>query len=166
MKTNKLTLLISCMLFLFAACAIAAWVEPPGDCKYCGMDRNTFSHSRMVITYADGSTTGTCSINCTVVDKLANRDKTATSYQVADYNSRKLIDARSAVWVIGGKKSGVMTPVAKWAFGDRESASAFIKENGGMLATFDDAFKATERELTDQDRHDSHDHTGHGGHNH
>jgi len=166
MKTNRLALLIACIIFLYAACAIAAWVEPPGDCKYCGMDRNKFSHSRMLITYADGSSIGTCSINCTVVDKFANRDKKVGSYQVGDYNSRKLIDAKSAVWVIGGRKSGVMTAVAKWAFSDKKSANAFIKANGGKLATFDDAVKATERELVDEESHDSHDQKSHGKHQH
>jgi len=159
-------ILLACITLAAAGLAHAAWVEPPGDCKYCGMDRNRFAHSRMVITYADGSSTGTCSINCTVVDKFANRDKTVASYQVGDYNSRKLIDAKSAVWVIGGRKSGVMTAVAKWAFSDKKSASAFIKENGGKLATFDDAFKATERELADEDPHGSHDHASHGTHKH
>lgn len=159
-------LLLTCITLASAGLLHATWVEPPGDCKYCGMDRNKFAHSRMVITYADGSSTGTCSINCTVVDKLANRDKTVTSYQVADYNSRKLIDAGSAVWVIGGKKSGVMTRVAKWAFSDKKAASAFITAHGGKLATFDEAFKATERELAEEEPHGSHDHKEHGGHKH
>ncbi len=162
MKKFILTI-ITCITLAAAGLLHAAWVEPPGDCKYCGMDRNKFSHSRMLITYADGSGTGTCSINCTVVDKFANRDNTVSSYQVADYDSRKLIDAKSAVWVIGGNKRGVMTPVAKWAFGDKKSAADFIRKNGGTLATFDDAFRATEKELAGEDPHQ---HEGHGGHKH
>jgi len=166
MKTNKLTLLISCIFLLFAALAMAAPVEPPADCKYCGMDRSKFSHSRMLITYVDGSSTGTCSINCTGVDRFANREKKVASYQVGEYTSRKLIDAKSGVWVIGGKKRGVMTPVAKWAFADKKSANAFIRENGGKLATFDDALKATEKELADEERSHSHEHRKHEGHGH
>lgn len=166
MKPNKLALLIPCILLLFAALAMAAPVEPPADCKYCGMDRTKFSHSRMLITYADGSSTGTCSINCAGVDRFANREKKVTSYQVGEYTGKKLIDAKSATWVIGGKKRGVMTPVAKWAFSDRKSAQAFIRENGGKLATFDEAFKATEKELADEESSRSHEQRKHEGHGH
>ncbi len=62
---------------------------------------------------------------------------------MADYNKKNLIDAEKAFWVIGGKKPGVMTKTAKWAFADKKDADAFIKENGGKLATFEDAMKTT-----------------------
>jgi copper chaperone NosL len=62
---------------------------------------------------------------------------------VADYNKKNLIDAEKAYWVIGGKKPGVMTKTAKWAFADKKDAEAYIKENGGKLANFDDAMQAT-----------------------
>jgi nitrous oxide reductase accessory protein NosL len=70
-------------------------------------------------------------------------DKSPKSIQVADYNTRKLIDAEKASWVIGGKKPGVMTKVAKWAFEKPEDAMAFVKENEGKVATFDDVVRAT-----------------------
>lgn len=38
---------------------------------------------------------------------------------VGDYNTKRLIDAEKAVWVIGGGKQGVMTKRAKWAFEKR-----------------------------------------------
>ena len=62
---------------------------------------------------------------------------------MADYNTKKLIDAEKATWVIGGKKPGVMTRVAKWAFEKPEDAMAFVKENEGKVANFDDAMRAT-----------------------
>jgi len=166
MKKIFLSLLLSISVLSVAGILQAAAVEPPADCKYCGMDRAKFSHSRMLITYADGSSTGTCSINCAGVDRFANREKKVSSYQVGEYTSRKLIDAKSAAWVIGGKKRGVMTPVAKWAFSDKKSAQAFIKENGGKLATFDEAFRATEKELADEESSHSHEHRKHEGHGH
>jgi nitrous oxide reductase accessory protein NosL len=139
------------LLALATTCPAAEkTVEPPADCKQCGMNRTTFGHSRMVVTYKDGSKSGTCSINCVVVDMKAQKGKEVASYQVGDYNGKKLIDAKSAVWVIGGKKKGVMTPVAKWAFIDKTAADAFIKESGGKLASFDDALKAAEKELADK----------------
>lgn len=149
-----------CMLVSIAGVCLAAElkVEAPADCQKCGMNRTTFAQSRMVVTYKDGST-GTCSINCAVVDVKANKGKEVKSFQVGDYDSKKLINARTATWVIGGNKKGVMTPVAKWAFADKSGAEKFIKGNGGKLATFDEVVKATEKELAEQDKP-----KGHSGH--
>lgn len=146
--------------FALTAVCLAAEksVEDPADCKHCGMNRTKFSHSRMLVTYSDGSA-GTCSLNCVAVDLKANKGKEVKSFQVGDYYSRELIDARSATWVIGGKKKGVMTQVPKWAFSDRSAADKFIRENGGKLATFDEALAAAEKEQEGKDVG-----KGHGGH--
>ena len=40
-----------------------------------------------------------------------------------------------------------MTKSAKWAFADKKDAEAFIKENGGKLANFDDAMKASYEDM-------------------
>jgi copper chaperone NosL len=117
------------------------------SCKYCGMDRHQYSHSRMLIEYEDGSSFGACSMHCAAVDMALNIDKTPKAFKVGDYNSKKLVDAEKAVWVIGGNKPGVMTKRAKWAFGDKKDAEAFIKENGGVLASFDDALKASYEDM-------------------
>jgi nitrous oxide reductase accessory protein NosL len=97
----------------------------------------------MLVDYDDGSAQGTCSIHCTAVDMALHLDKTPKATWVGDYNTKKLIDADKAYWVIGGKKPGVMTKNAKWAFADKAAAEAFIKENDGKLGTYDDAMKAT-----------------------
>ena len=57
-----------------------------------------------------------------------------------------LIDAETAVWVIGGEKSGVMTELPKWAFAKKDDADAFIKVNGGKIAGFDEAMSLAEKE--------------------
>jgi len=103
------------------------------------MDREFFAHSRMLIVYADGTTAGACSINCIVIELKQNRGKQVKSLLVADYARKELTDARSATWVTGGKKPGVMTSLAKWAFARQEDAQRFVKENGGRVTTFDDA---------------------------
>ena len=117
-------------------------IQKEPTCKYCGMDRGKFAHSRMLVVYDDGSVLGTCSIHCLAVDLALNIDKTPSSIQVGDFNTKKLIDAETAFWVIGGNKPGVMTKQAKWAFGTKEDAEKFIMLNGGTLATFDEAMKA------------------------
>jgi nitrous oxide reductase accessory protein NosL len=161
---KKLWIAVLLILSLGTVCLAADKVEAPDACKKCGMDRTKFGHSRMIVTYTDGSSTGTCSINCVVTDMKSGSNKTVKSFQVADYNSRKLIDAKTATWVIGGSKKGVMTAVAKWAFVDKKRAEAFIKENGGKLATFDEALKESEKELAGSSQNKGHEHKGHGEH--
>ena len=117
------------------------------SCKYCGMDRKTFAHSRMFVTYEDGSSMGTCSLHCTAIELALNIDKTPKSIEVGDFKTKKLIDAEKASWVIGGSKPGVMTKRAKWAFESKADADAFIKENGGKPASFDEAIKASYEDM-------------------
>ncbi len=116
-------------------------------CKYCGMDRAKFGHSRMTIEYDDKTVVGLCSLHCAAVDLALHIDKTPLAIRVADHDTRKLVDAEKAVWVLGGSKAGVMTRRAKWAFAERASAEAFVRENGGTLATFDEAMKSAYEDL-------------------
>jgi copper chaperone NosL len=117
------------------------------SCKYCGMDRKQFAHSRVLIEYDDGSTLGTCSIHCAAVDLALHIDKTPTAVRVGDYHTKTLIDAEKAFWVIGGKMTGVMTKRAKWAFDKKEDAEKFIKENGGENAAFEVVMKSVYEDM-------------------
>jgi len=112
------------------------------SCSYCGMNRQMFSHSRMLITYADESQFAACSLHCAALDFANQIDKMVQTIEVADYNSKKLIEAESAIWVIGGSVKGVMTARPKWAFADKKSAEEFIAANGGEITTFESAIKA------------------------
>jgi copper chaperone NosL len=144
MKKGILSVALLAFLLSFAGIVLAQEdVQKGPSCKYCGMDRATYAHSRMLATYDDGTTLGTCSIHCLAVDLAVNIDKTPSSLQVGDYAGKHLIDAEKAFWVIGGDKPGVMTGTAKWAFEKKEDADQFIKEHGGTPATFDEAMKAT-----------------------
>jgi nitrous oxide reductase accessory protein NosL len=117
-------------------------VEAPAGCHNCGMDRTAFASSRALITFTDGTTVGTCSINCAHDEVTRNASKKIRNIKIADYTSKKLIDAKKAIWVIGGRKNGVMSATAKWAFEDKAGAERFVKENGGKIAAFDEAWKA------------------------
>ncbi len=117
------------------------------SCKYCGMDREKFAHSRVLIEYEDGSVVPMCSIHCAAVDLANNIDKTPKAILVGDYGTKNLVDVEKAFWVIGGSKMGVMTKRAKWAFETKEGAEAFRKENGGALANFDEAVKASYEDM-------------------
>src|SRR4030043_1348688 len=149
MRKVRLLILAMALLFLTGIFVFAQTqedVQKHSSCKYCGMNRQQFAHSRILIEYDDATTVGTCSIHCAAVDLAINIDKTPKAIQVGDYNSKPLIDAEKASWVIGGSKMGVMTKRAKWAFEKKEDAEKFIKENGGETATFDVAMKAAYEE--------------------
>lgn len=115
------------------------------ECVHCGMDRKAYGYSRMLVEYKDGKQVGTCSLHC-VVTELNNKSGEVITVKVADRNSRKLIDATKAFWIIGGKKRGVMTARAKWAFETKDAAETFMRNYGGTLATFEQVVKATKEE--------------------
>lgn len=136
------------MCFVLTAFAYAQEdVSKHPTCKYCGMDREKFAHSRILIEYEDGPGVGTCSIHCAAIDLATNIDKTPKVIWVGEYQTKELIDVEKAVWVIGGSKIGVMTKNAKWAFGKSEEAKAFVAANGGNIGTFDQAMKATYEDM-------------------
>jgi copper chaperone NosL len=149
----KKRILCGVLAALFLLTGVAVYAETMPDieahksCKYCGMDREKFAHSRMLTEYNDGSSFGSCSIHCTAIDLAQTFDKQPKAILAADYHKKNLIDAEKAYWVIGGKKPGVMTKTAKWAFADKNDAEAFIKENGGKLANFEDAMKTTYEDM-------------------
>ncbi len=147
MKRSNLSALLAILTVLsFLAVGAAAAQEDIKkfpSCKFCGMDREKFAHSRMFIEYDDGTAEGICSLHCAAIDLILNIDKSPKALRVGDYGAKNLIDAEKAFWIIGGGKMGVMTKRAKWAFEKKDDAEKFMKENGGKLASFDEAVKAT-----------------------
>ena len=136
------------LCFVLAAAAFAEEdIQRHPSCKYCGMDRQQFAHSRVSIEYDDATTAGACSIHCAAIDLALHIDKTPKTLQVGDFMTKKLIDAEKAYWVIGGTKMGVMTRRAKWAFEKREDAERFVAENGGAIIAFDEAMKAAYEDM-------------------
>jgi hypothetical protein len=122
-------------------------VKEMAACKYCGMDRGKFASTRMVVEFDDGSKLGACSLHCVAVDLALQIDKTPVAIRVADAGTQALVDAEKATWVVGGAKPGVMTSRAKWAFAEKAAAEVFVKENGGTLATFEEAIKAAYEDM-------------------
>jgi nitrous oxide reductase accessory protein NosL len=117
------------------------------SCQYCGMNREAFAQSRMQIRYSDGTVAATCSIHCAAVELANAIDRMPTDIMVADYGTRKLIDAEKATWVIVAGKPGVMTKNAKWAFAEKADADAFVKANGGNVAGFEAAIRSAYEDM-------------------
>lgn len=134
-RSMFLVLLTVAMMFtLFTLTAFAdSDIDQHRNCKHCGMDRKAYGYSRMLVEYKNGKTVGTCSLHC-VVTELGTKGGEVVSIKVADRDTQKLVDAEKAVWVIGGKKRGVMTMRAKWAFATREAAQKFVDSYGGKIA--------------------------------
>ena len=137
------------VLFVFLSGMVFAQedIKSHPSCKYCGMDRAKFAHSRVLINYDDGTTVGTCSIHCAAVDSALNIDKTPTATRVGDYGTKTLVDVEKAFWVLGGNKMGVMTKRAKWAFGLKEDAEKFTKENGGQIVSYEQVITAAYEDM-------------------
>lgn len=151
MGKMRLLILVGVCITFFVASGTGVFAQADVDkhkaCIHCGMDREKFAQSRMLITYEDGSEAAVCSLHCAAVDLSLNLDKMPKSIQVGDYNTKKLIDAEQATWVVGGNKPGVMSKRGKWAFEKNADADAFTKGNGGMVVPFDDAIKAAYEDM-------------------
>ena len=139
-------------------------VEAPADCQLCGMNRTTFAHSRTLISYENGTTAGFCSIHCAAAHLKERGDGQLSALQVADYRTKELIAAKSAIWVVGGTVPGVMTSQAKWAFTHQADALEFVKTHGGVITPYAEVMQLASAEVdgnrSPTDRH-GHQH-GHG----
>jgi len=140
-------LMITVVCVLITAMAFAQDdIKQYSSCKYCGMNRQQFAHSRVLIEYDDASAVGTCSIHCAAVDLAINIDKTPKTIQVGDYNSKALIDAEKASWVIGGSKVGVMTKGRSGLLTKRKMLKSY-QGKWWRDATFDVAMKAAYEDM-------------------
>ncbi|MBT0653428.1 nitrous oxide reductase accessory protein NosL [Geomobilimonas luticola] len=145
---NKLFLgIILYLLFAGVTAYAREKIEFPLICQSCGMSRGGVNvKNRVLITYADGSVVGTCSLYCVALVKSKDRDHKIVSIKVANYMTGELIDAKSAIWVIGSKNKGVMSSVARFAFANKKDAQSYIDKYGGKVATFEQAIKLAEIE--------------------
>ncbi len=164
MKNNimkRFTMFLVIGLLFTCAYAGAAYAgENPKTCPICAMDLSDVANSRMTVVFSDGTTVAVCSLHCAVWEMKQNKDKQVESIMVADYATKKMIDARTATWVIGGDEIGLMNDVPKWAFVSGEDAQNFVKEHGGKVATYNEAMKAAADEVALEGGHIIHHHPG------
>ncbi len=133
---------LSIMLSLLVVCVSAfaqEKVETPMSCQKCGASRISFAQSRMLIVYVDGTAVGTCCLHCTASAMHESHGRKVASVKVANFKTGKLVDVKTAVWVIGCKNEGVLSSVAQLAFVNNQEAQEFVKRNGGKVATFEQA---------------------------
>lgn len=152
----RIILLCTLVTALLAGMALAAPtrddIAEHRDCIQCGMDRKAYGYSRMLIVYEDGAETGVCSLHCAVIELDLHKDRKVKFLLVADRDTRQLIDADKAVWVLGGKKRGVMTKLAKWAFATTEAAQRFVDTEGGRIVSWQEALAAAREDTRPKPR--------------
>lgn len=114
-------------------------------CKYCGMDRTHWNHSRHLAHYDNDTVDATCSIRCLAVGLSLNLNSGPKAIYGADFGStepvKPLIDVDDATYVIGSRLKGTMTRHSKMAFADSEAAATAQGIHGGKLGGFDEALR-------------------------
>lgn len=115
-------------------------------CPYCGMARRQFSHTRMLVHYADDVADGTCSLHCAAISLAVNVDREPKAIYVGDNavaaEVKPLVEVGQASFLVGSSLKGVMTKRSKMAYGTAEAAKAAQAANGGELVGFDAALLA------------------------
>ena len=147
-----------CILTMALFCGAGGTARAQDDialhrsCARCGMDRKAYGYSRMLVRYADSSQVGVCSLHCAVNELEKGRGRKVASLLVADRDTRVLVDAETASWVIGGSRRGVMTQRPKWAFATKDASRAFVAANGGRTASWDEALAAVREDAASNSR--------------
>jgi mono/diheme cytochrome c family protein len=138
----KKALFVWSLVFL-SALFLVAGVHAEGQkyCPLCSMNLKMFWKTSHWLTFSNGARTGYCSIHC--ASKVYQKKATDIDrWEVADYSTKKLINAYDAFFLIGSDLPGTMTPVSKLAFSSSDAAKKYQKEHGGKIGSFDDALKA------------------------
>lgn len=146
MRVAAVALVVALVLSVLPAAAFDDVGRIP-SCELCGMSRDKFASTRMLIEYESGATTGVCSIHCLAVEMARSKDRPVRTIMAADYATGRLIDAEEALWVVGADIPGVMSKVSRLAFAEKGKALSFQKRKGGRMATFDEALDDTYGEM-------------------
>ena len=115
-------------------------------CPICGMSLKMFYKTSHGVILKNGTAKQYCSIRCLAADYPAIESH-ISKIVVTDVKSEKLIDVKSAFYVVGSNVPGTMSMVSKLAFANEADAKAFATENGGEVMTFDAAFAKAKASL-------------------
>jgi copper chaperone NosL len=97
-------------------------------CRYCGMERAKFSHTRHLLVYEDDSVEGTCSLHCSAISLSLNMDRGPKAIYAGDAGAAETIKPLVLVdkmhYVVDPSKPGTMTKVSNSAYASRAAAEA------------------------------------------
>ena len=115
-------------------------------CNVCGMHLTKFYKTSHVSTFKNDNKEQYCSLHCQA--KIHNHhEEKIKKIEVVDTISLKLIDAKSAYYVVGSSKKGTMSAISKYAFLKKDEAQAFQKEFGGEIHSFDEALEIAKNSM-------------------
>jgi len=109
------------------------------SCTTCGMELAK-SYKANHVAKQNDEIKQFCSMHCLAQEMSINKTQ-LEDIQTVDTKSLKFINAKEAYYVLGSKIRGIMTKSSKFAFADKNDALDFVKENGGKVVTFEQAYK-------------------------
>jgi len=109
-------------------------------CPLCSMNLKMFWKTHHRLTFSDGTITGYCSIHC-ASEVYEQKVTEIERWEVADYDTQDLVDARRAHFLIGSDLPGTMTAVSKLAFATFHTAQEYREKHGGTIGSLNDALK-------------------------
>lgn len=119
-------------------------------CRYCGMDRKKFSHTRHLVSYDDDGMDGTCSLRCLALGLSLGINADIRGMWVGDYGSdeevKPLVPVEKAFYVLDPSRPGTMTRFSNFAYSDKVKADAaasteLAKTAGARVVRFEEALK-------------------------
>lgn len=149
---KKITLTLLSLFLLFTSSSLSAFSKGVSNpilvqsakhkhwCPVCGMSIKKFYKTSHTSKLANGENRQYCSMRCLAVDMKKNKINLNT-VKVVDVQTDKLINAKSAIYVVDSDIRGTMTRVSKLAFSDDDYADDFNMNNGGYIVDFKTAFK-------------------------
>jgi len=103
------------------------------------MDLPTFYKTNHASISKENMVRQYCSLHCVVHDNEINRTD-LYDLKVVDVTTLKFIPAQSAFYVVGSNREATMSNFSKYAFAKRKDADLFVKEYGGYVMNFYDAY--------------------------
>jgi len=115
-------------------------------CPVCGMSIKMFYKTSHTSKLHNGTSRQYCSISCLSHDMLEYGIDT-NDINVIDASTQKLINAKTAFYVIGSKVKGTMSRISKLAFEKEDDANKFVKKYSGELVSFERAILSAKESL-------------------
>ena len=141
LKTLLLLLTLSLALFAFDKSYSNGKIMGKSSCSICSMSIKKFYKTSHAVVYNDGKKEHFCSMSC--LAKVMKKRKDIKTTYVADASTGKLINAKSATYIIGSDVPSTMgAKNSKLAFASKSSAKAFQKKHGGNIGSFAIALKS------------------------
>ena len=151
---KKIAAAVSVLLAMAVMCGCSKSKVEGGKCPYCKKMEVKLPDDVQgaKITYKDGAVEYYCTMaHALMTWKLVTgadadpENPPVVEFVVVEYNSKELIDARQAFYVVGSSVKPVMFFQSVIAFEEMAAADKFVVNHGGTAMFFDEL---TQRDLT------------------